>query len=180
MSKTGDIPLQAAVFVRDTCLCLHVQRAARCLGRRFDRALEPLGLTNGQFSLLMALSRPEPTRIGSAAALLDMDRTTLTAALKPLQRRTLVKVTVDAADRRSRLMTLTPRGRRLLSAAIPVWRRAHARLERDLADHDADQLRRMLRALPGRRDSRRRGSALAVGSDGMLPSSRTAGVVRSG
>jgi hypothetical protein len=29
-------------------------------GRRFDEALRPLGLTNGQFSLLMALNRPEP------------------------------------------------------------------------------------------------------------------------
>jgi len=46
--------------VRDTCLCLHLQRAARAVARRFDEALRPLGLTSGQFSLLMSLNRPEP------------------------------------------------------------------------------------------------------------------------
>ena len=90
--------------VRDACLCLHVQRAARALARRFDEALRPLDLTNGQFSLLMSLNRPEPPSIGSVATLLAMDRTTLTAALKPLERRGLVKVAVDKEDRRSRLL----------------------------------------------------------------------------
>ncbi len=72
-----ELPLAATHQVRDTCLCLHVQRAARALARRFDEALRPLDLTNGQFSLLMSLNRPEPPSIGSVAALLAMDRTTL-------------------------------------------------------------------------------------------------------
>ena len=62
-------------------------RGARALGRRFDTAFRPLRLTSGQLSLLMALSRPEPTPLGAVAAVLAMDRTTLTAALKPLERR---------------------------------------------------------------------------------------------
>src|SRR3974390_1611658 len=99
--------------VRDACLCLHVQRAARALARRFDEALRPMGLTNGQFSLLMSLNRPAPPDMGAVATLLGMDRTTLTAALKPLQRRRLLRISVDPADRRGRIMTLTPQGRRL-------------------------------------------------------------------
>jgi hypothetical protein len=71
-------PFEFTLHVRDTCLCLHVQRAARALARRFDDVLRPLGLTNGQFSLLMSLNRPEPPKIGSVANLLAMDRTTLT------------------------------------------------------------------------------------------------------
>src|SRR5215217_7749083 len=71
------VPFAVTLTVRDTCLCLHVQRAARALARRFDDALRPLGLTNGQFSLLMSLNRPKPSGIGSVAALLAMDRTTL-------------------------------------------------------------------------------------------------------
>src|SRR5947209_799278 len=93
-------------IMRDTCLCLHLQRAARAVARRFDEALRPLGLTNGQFSLLMSLNRPEPPTIGSVAALLAMDRTTLTANLKPLTRRGLVEVRIDAADRRGRRLIL--------------------------------------------------------------------------
>src|SRR5438445_11529660 len=98
--KRDGPPFEFTLHVRDTCLCLHVQRAARALARRFDDVLRPLDLTNGQFSLLMSLNRPEPPKIGSVAALLAMDRTTLTANLKPLERRGLVNVTVDAADRR--------------------------------------------------------------------------------
>src|SRR4051812_21275577 len=106
MSKPAEVPFATTILVRDTCLCLHVQRAARALARRFDDALRPLGLTNGQFSLLMSLNRPTPPSMGSAAFLLAMDRTTLTAALKPLERRGLVEVTADPTDRRTRLMVL--------------------------------------------------------------------------
>src|SRR3954451_10112569 len=109
-------------MVRDTCLCLHLQRAVRAVARQFDEALRPLGLTNGQFSLLMSLNRPEPPTLGSVAALLAMDRTTLTANLKPLERRRLVKLAVDKKDRRSRRLILTPAGRALLSRAFPIWR----------------------------------------------------------
>src|ERR1700745_3371923 len=97
--------------VRDPCLCLHAQRAARVLARRFDDALRPVGLTNGQFSLIMSLNRPVPASMAAVASLLGVGRTTLTAALKPLARRGLVTVAVDPDDRRSRLMTLTPKGR---------------------------------------------------------------------
>src|SRR3954467_9833351 len=121
MSKPIDVPFETTLLVRDTCLCLHLQRAARATARRFDDALRPLGLTNGQFSLLISLNRPQPPSIGSGAALLAMDRHTLTAALKPLQRRGLIKVTPDPKDGRGRLLTLTGTGRKLLGAAVPVW-----------------------------------------------------------
>ena len=132
---------QTTLLVRDCCLCLHVQRAARALARRFDEALRPLDLTNGQFSLLMSLNRPEPPRMAAVASLLAMDRTTLTAALKPLERRGLIKVSPDQADRRSRLMTLTQKGRNLLVNAVPVWERVHVEIERLLPDGDPDRLR---------------------------------------
>src|SRR5947208_16456521 len=86
------------IHVRDHCLCLHVQRAARALARRFDEALRPVNLTNGQFSLLMSLNRPHPAPMGSVADLLAMDRTTLTAALKPLLRRGLLRIKPDPND----------------------------------------------------------------------------------
>src|ERR1700738_1444269 len=126
MSKPAHIPFDVTLLVRDSCLCLHVQRAARALARRFDEALRPLELTNGQFSLLMSLNRPVPPSIGSVSALLAMDRPTLTAHLKPLERPGLGPVTVDAADKRSRRLTLTPVGRALLVAAVPIWRQTHA------------------------------------------------------
>jgi DNA-binding MarR family transcriptional regulator len=147
MSKRADVPFAMTVHVRDHCLCLHAQRAARMTARRFDEALRPLGLTNGQFSLLISLNRAEPARMGSVASLLAMDRTTLTAALKPLERRGLVKVEVDPADRRGRMLTLTPQGKSLLVEALPIWKRTQAQIETLLAGSDLDHLRRDLRAM---------------------------------
>ena len=147
MSKATDAAFETTLRVRDTCLCLHTQRAARALARRFDEVLRPVGLTSGQFSLLMSLNRPEPPNMGSVASLLAMDRTTLTAALKPLERRGLVAVAVDPADKRGRLLTLTPDGRRVLASAVPIWERTHAAVEGLVASDDPEALRRSLRAL---------------------------------
>src|SRR5246500_930230 len=121
MSAVANPSFETTLLVRDTCLCLHLQRAARALARRFDDALRPHGLTNGQFSLLMSLNRPEPPSMRPVAALLAMDRTTLTAALKPLEQRGLVKISPDPADRRSRILVLTAKGAGLLASAVPVW-----------------------------------------------------------
>jgi DNA-binding MarR family transcriptional regulator len=147
MSKAIEAGYAFTHHVRDTCLCLHVQRAARALARRFDEALRPVGLTQGQFSLLTALNRPEPPTIGDIASLLALDRTTLTANLKPLERRGLVKVRVDRSDRRSRRLTLTAAGRDLLVAAAPIWKRTHAQTERLLASTRPSGLRTGLREL---------------------------------
>jgi DNA-binding MarR family transcriptional regulator len=147
MSTRAGPPFETTLHVRDTCLCLHMQRAARALARRFDDAFRPLGLSNGQFSLLMSLNRPEPASMGSVASLLAMDRTTLTANLKPLARRGLVNITVDKEDRRSRRLILTPAGHALLMAAVPVWKKTHAAVERLIARSSPDDLRAALRAL---------------------------------
>jgi DNA-binding MarR family transcriptional regulator len=147
MSNRDKLPVATTHLVRDTCMCLHVQRAARAVARRFDEALRPLGLTSGQFSLLMSLNRPEPPSIGQVAAVLAMDRTTLNANLKPLERRGLLAVSVDDTDRRSRRLALTPAGRSLLISALPVWKRTQAAVERLLGSSNSDTVRAELRKL---------------------------------
>lgn len=144
MSRAKSVPFETTLHVRDCCLCLHVQRAARALARRFDEALRPIGLTNGQFSILMSLNRPEPPGIASVATLLAMDRTTLTAALKPLERRGLLTVAKEASDRRSRLLSLTPKGKTLLVSAMPIWEKTHRDVEALLKNVEPDLLRSSL------------------------------------
>jgi DNA-binding MarR family transcriptional regulator len=147
MARVRGTSYETTILVRDSCLCLHVQRAARALARCFDAALRPLGLTHGQFSLMISLNRPEAPTMGSVAALLAMDRTTLTAALKPLLRRRLIRVTTDRLDRRARLLELTPRGRKLLARAVPVWTTTHAAVEAPVGRVEANRLRKNLRRL---------------------------------
>jgi len=145
------VPYETTLHVRDHCLCLHAQRAARALARRFDDALKPVDLTNQQFSLLMSLNRPSPAPMGPVATLLGMDRTTLTAALKPLERRGLVVILPSPADRRSRLLTLTPDGGELLASAMPIWTRVHGEIDAEIEGEsppvDPDELRRGLVAI---------------------------------
>ena len=134
MSDRSAFPYESTLHVRDSCMCLHLQRAARAVARRFDEAFRPLGLTNGQFSILMSLNRPEPPVMGDVASLLALDRTTLTANLKPLERRNLVEIAPDPDDKRSRRLKLTPAGEELLAQAFPVWRATHAELDRLVSD----------------------------------------------
>lgn len=139
MSRSQPVPFETTREIRDACLCLHVQRAARALARRFDEALRPVGLTNGQFSLLTSLNRPDPPSMAPVASLLAMDRTTLTAALKPLERRGLVRIAPDPNDRRGRLLHLTHKGQEVLASAVPIWEQTHRDVEAGL--RDADRLR---------------------------------------
>lgn len=134
------LPFTATLEVRDRCMCFRAQRAARALARRFDAAFRPFGITQGQFSLMMSLNRPEPPTMGEVALFLAMDRTTLTAALKPLARQGLVQIVPDKTDARARRLALTKAGHALLTRALPVWR----------AEHDA--VDRLLLALEGALD----------------------------
>ena len=145
MSKL--VPFATTLEVRDCCLCLHAQRAARALARRFDEVLRPAGLTNQQFSLLMALNRPEPPTMAPVAELLGLDRTTLTAALKPLERRGLLVVEADATDRRSRRLRLSAAGHAVLLRTLPLWKQTHAEIGSRHPDVDMEQLRMWLREL---------------------------------
>lgn len=74
------------------------------------------------------------------ADLLAMDRTTLTANLKPLERRGLVEIAPDPKDKRGRLLTLTRDGTALLARAFPIWQETQQQLENQVADEDPKQL----------------------------------------
>jgi len=147
MSSVANVSFETTLLVRDTCLCLHMQRAARRLARRFDEALRPVGLTNGQFSLMMSLNRPQPASRSSVAALLALDSSTLTAALKPLERRGLVQITSDPTDRRNKRLALTAEGREVLAAAVSIWKSTHLQVESQLKNSDPSRLRQDLQEL---------------------------------
>jgi len=149
MSSRKRVPFELTLEVRDSCYCLHLQRAARTMARRYDEALRPFALTNNQFSLLMALNAREGATMARVTALLGMDRTTLTAALKVLERRGLAKITVSAGDKRGRDLALTESGHALLLDAYPVWKRTQAATESHVPNAHAAQLRADLAALGG-------------------------------
>jgi DNA-binding MarR family transcriptional regulator len=147
MSSSDQLSWDATRHVRETCLCICVQRAARALARHFDDALRPAGLTHGQYSLMIALNQDVPPIMNEVAAALAMDRTTLTANLKPLERDGLVKIAVDQKDKRSRRLIITTKGRATLKAAFPAWKAAHAEIDSTVGVTRVDRLRADLRAI---------------------------------
>lgn len=132
---------ETAMLVGQTCIGLRVQTAARILGRRYDEALRPVGLTGWQYSLLMMLNRPSPLTIGGLAEALAMDRTTITANLKPLERRGLVEGLADPQDARIRRIRLSSEGESLLAEALPRWRAVNDAILDRLTDDQRQALR---------------------------------------
>jgi len=143
----ASLPTATVLSIRDQCLCLATQRAARRLARRFDRLFAPLGLTNGQFSLMVALSGPWQPRMGELADFLAMDSTTMTAAIKPLEKSGLVAVMSDDADRRIRRPQLTAEGRVSVRQAVRLWTEEHSRVAEEAQTADPATLARMIDAL---------------------------------
>ena len=128
-------------------MCLGLRRAARAVSRRFDAGLRPVGLNSGQFSMLTAVAGMQPVGMQALAEHLAMDRTTVTAGLKPLQRSGLVEIEVSASDLRGRDVKLTARGRALLAKAIPLWEQLQAEVGAALPGPELKSLRRHLAAL---------------------------------
>ncbi|KQO53939.1 MarR family transcriptional regulator [Methylobacterium sp. Leaf86] len=136
-----------AAGVEQACFSFAAQKAARAIGRRYDAALRPTGLSNWQFTLLMMLVRVEAPTIGVLAQALAMDRTTITANVKPLERRGLLRIEADADDRRVRRILLTDEGRTVLAQAYPLWEKAQAACAEHLGAIDQTIYRAAVAAL---------------------------------
>lgn len=147
MARSPDLTPAVAATVEQACFNFAAQRAARAIGRRYDAALRPTGLSNWQFTLLMMLVCDEPPTVTALALHLASDRTTVTANLKPLERRGLLVIRPDADDRRVRRIVLTDEGRHLLSEAYPLWQAAQAACGKQLAGVGQDTFRSAVAAL---------------------------------
>ncbi|WP_029005292.1 MarR family winged helix-turn-helix transcriptional regulator [Azorhizobium doebereinerae] len=147
-------PLDASVvsLVAGSCLCRRIQQASRTVGKRFDEAFRPVGLSNWQFTLLMALAAPKPRTVSQVAADLGMDRTTATKNLQPLERRGLVEIRADVKDRRVRRITLTREGQALLGEAIARWRTVNEAVAAPLSRGDLAALMSGLEAISAEQD----------------------------
>jgi DNA-binding MarR family transcriptional regulator len=144
--SNSTLPRSIVLEIRDTCLCLATQRAARLLARRFDRLFAPLGLTNGQFSMMVALSGEWQPRLGELADFLAMDPTTMTAAAKTLEKRGLLALVPDEQDARIRRPALTDAGRAAVARAVPLWQDEHRKVQDGIAA-DTAELSRILSQL---------------------------------
>jgi DNA-binding MarR family transcriptional regulator len=116
------------------CTCSRLRRAGRQVTQLYDQALEPAGLTIGQFGLLAYLATVDSSEnngiaIGTLAHARGMDPTTLTRNLKPLVAEGWIEDARDPRDRRVRAVAITSSGRKKFLAAAPLWQRAETHME---------------------------------------------------
>ncbi len=126
------------------CACFNLRKTARAITQLYDEALRPSGLRCTQFSLLIATTRLEPVTVTHLAEIVVMDRTTLARNLGPLEKEGLIKVT-PGDDQRTRIVTLTLRGKEVLSEAFPLWEKAQARVVRGLGQERWNSLQANLK-----------------------------------
>ncbi len=127
------------------CLCLASRRAARTITRAFDRRLRPFGIRATQFSALVTLSLRGPLTIGELANSLGVERTTLTRNLELIETKAWVKIRAGE-DARSRVVSVTPKGRAVLGSAMAAWREAQAAALAAVGQSGAGAIRTLSRA----------------------------------
>jgi DNA-binding MarR family transcriptional regulator len=128
------------------CACFNTRKVARLLGQIYDRALEPSGLKNTQFTALAVANRVGPISITELARSLEIERTSLTRNLQVLQRDGLIKLGAGV-DQRSKTVVVTKKGRRRLEAALPLWAAAQERVLHDFGGKRWQSLRTELDAM---------------------------------
>ena len=131
-------------IVPETCSCSALRQAARHLTRLYDEALAPTGLGLNQYAILAKLDRFGPQNLRDLAARLVMDRSTLGHLLRPLETRGLLELGIGAADRRQRLIALSPAGAALMPRARQLWATAEQRFESAFGADEAFGLRTVL------------------------------------
>jgi DNA-binding MarR family transcriptional regulator len=107
----------------DTCLCHNVRMASRVVTRAYDDALRPIGLRASQVAVLAAVGAEGALSIKSLADSMELERTTLTRNLRPLEEQKLVSMSAEGRYR-SRVVALTAAGKAALLEALPYWKHA--------------------------------------------------------
>jgi DNA-binding MarR family transcriptional regulator len=113
------------------CTCINLRVASRAMTRLYDEALSPSGIRITQLATLSALAFYGPFTVKALASALVMDRTTLTADLKPLASQGFLELE-QGVDRRTRIVAITERGRAALDRAIPLWQAIQTKIQTEL------------------------------------------------
>ena len=108
------------------CLCFNLRQAARRVSAFYDAHLAKTGLSSTQLALLAEIASRDTTPIGGLAERLDLDPSTLSRTLRPLESGRLIEFVDDEKNRRLRLVTITPEGRGRLRDGLEAWRKAQA------------------------------------------------------
>lgn len=96
-------------------LWLVLMKAHRAMSRRAIRSIEPSGLGFSDFAVLEVLFSKGPQKVSEIGRRVDLTSGSITTAIDRLEAHRWVARELDGADRRTRVVRLTPTGRALIS-----------------------------------------------------------------
>lgn len=121
------------------CLTFHAQRIARSMGRQMELALQPVGLTNQQFTTLTILRQAKIMATSELAEIMGVERTTMTRNIEQMRRKGWLEPT-QAEDRRVKAFQLTKTGTDLQAEAYPLWQAQQTKFLDELGTQTATDL----------------------------------------
>jgi DNA-binding MarR family transcriptional regulator len=117
----------------DSCTCGELRKAARAVTLLYDNAFKASGLQSTQLHVLDVVYKSDSIRISHLATELGLDRTTLTRNLSVLEREGFIKIS-PGKDNRTRIVTITHKGRTAISKAIPLWNEVQRKVRQRMGE----------------------------------------------
>jgi DNA-binding MarR family transcriptional regulator len=105
------------------CFAYRARMLSRVISAIYDEALAPLGLKGSQLNVLAALSRNGLSTQNNLCTSLKMDKSTLSRNIERMRKRGWLRAN-RGKDNRTRVVSVTPKGAKLLRDAFPLWRTA--------------------------------------------------------
>jgi len=109
--------------IAKTCIAVRLRLLNRVVTNFYDDALRPLGLKVSQLNILIVTARLGLARPAQVCEILQLDTSTLSRNVKPLQAHGWLEVVPDE-DARAQPFRLTAQGKRLVEKAVPAWEQA--------------------------------------------------------
>jgi DNA-binding MarR family transcriptional regulator len=148
-----DKPTTSIDTIARTCIAVRLRLLNRVVTNFYDEALRPLGLKVSQLNILIVAAKLGLARPAQVCEILQLDASTLSRNVKPLQTHGWLEV-VPGEDARTQPFRLTPRGRRLIEKAVPAWDEAQRQAADLLGDEGIALLDKAAKKLGGLRANR--------------------------
>jgi DNA-binding MarR family transcriptional regulator len=139
LKRSSDLQLEQVQQAVRVCACFNLRKISRSVTLIYDEALAPLGLSSGQFTLLLAVRLLGETSLLRLAATVGADRSVLSRTVRPLEDRGLLTI-IPGHDRRTRRIALTATGQQALTKGYACWQEAQARMAALLGARQLDRL----------------------------------------
>src|ERR687898_1773536 len=116
-----------------SCSCGELRKAARAITQLYDNAFKSSGLLSTQLVVLDAICNNDSIRISDLAKQQGLDRTTLTRNLSVLERQGFIKIS-SGRDHRTRIVTVTQKGRSAVAKALPLWNEVQGKVKQQMGE----------------------------------------------